>query len=101
MTDPNCRRCKGRGEYLKGENLHSSAGLVPCDCADGKINPPTRPTHPLVIDRETKLARLATQDDIHRMAAICTAYDAIMRDFAEKLRMGEHLRKNLENTYGR
>lgn len=59
------------------------------------------PQHPLVIDRTTRRARLATQDDIHRMEAICGSYDAIMREFAERLRMADHMEKQLENTYGR
>ena len=57
--------------------------------------------HPLVIDRTTGLARRATQDDIHRMEAICCAYDAVLREFAERLRLAEHLQKQLENSYGR
>lgn len=61
----------------------------------------TAPAHPLVIDRHTKLARLATQDDIHRMEIICGSYDALMREFAERIRMSEYLEKQLENTYGR
>ncbi len=64
-------------------------------------SPETTPAHPLVIDRTTNLARLATQDDIHRMEAICRAYDAIMHDFAERLRMAGHMQKQLENAYGR
>ena len=59
------------------------------------------PAHPLVIDRVTKKARLATQDDIHRMEAICGAYDAVLREFAKRLRLAEHLQNLLENTYGR
>jgi hypothetical protein len=55
--------------------------------------------HPLVIDRATKLARPATQDDIHRMEAICVAYDAVLREFAERLRLAGHLQSQLENTY--
>lgn len=63
--------------------------------------PQTTIQHPLVIDRTTNLARPATQADIHRMEAICAAYDAIMRDFAEKLRMAEHFQKVLDNPHGR
>lgn len=60
-----------------------------------------RPTHPLVIDAKTDLARHATQDDVDRMEAICAAYGAIMRDFTEKLRMAKHFETQLENTYGK
>lgn len=59
------------------------------------------PNHPIVIDRLTKLGRLVTQDDIHRMEAICASYDAILRDFTERLHAADYLRKQLENTYGR
>lgn len=57
--------------------------------------------HPLVIDRTTGRRRLATQADIHRMETIYSAYDAVLREFAERIRLAEHLQKQLENTYGR
>lgn len=63
--------------------------------------PKTTIRHPMVIDRITRLARPATQDDIHRMEAICAAYDAILRDFVEKLRMAEYFQTRLENSHGR
>ena len=58
-----------------------------------------RPSHPLVIDAKTDLARYATQDDVDCMEAICAAYGAIIRDFTEKLRMAKYFETQLENTY--
>lgn len=57
--------------------------------------------HPLVIDRVTKLARPATQDDIHRMESICSSYDAILQGFSVRLRLADELKKQIEATYGR
>lgn len=61
----------------------------------------TTPAHPLVIDRKTGLARLATQDDVDVLEVIRAQHEAIMRDFAEKLRMGKLYQEQLETTYGR
>lgn len=56
--------------------------------------------HPLVIDLVSGRARLATQDDIHRMESICVAYGALMRELAEQVRVAERLQSLLKSSYG-
>ena len=37
MSDPNCKRCGGSGEYLMPGDAHRSEGIVPCSCETPKM----------------------------------------------------------------
>lgn len=39
MPNPNCRRCRGTGEYEMQGDMHRSAGVVPCNCPPNMIGP--------------------------------------------------------------
>lgn len=66
--------------------------------------PTDRPRHPLVIDEVSGLARYATQDDIRRFEAICSAYKEMVADARERNaasdRLIEHLTKMISISNG-
>ncbi len=50
-----------------------------------------KPRHPLVIDEFSRLARYATQEDIHRLEAIASAYKALVADVRERIARADQL----------
>ena len=55
--------------------------------------------HPLIIDKDTRLARLATQQDIHRMEAICSAYSRLVRDMNDILQEANETNESITRIY--
>ena len=70
--------------------------MKPTDEADKATE---RPSHPLVIDRHTNLARLATQTDIHRMEAICAAYDVLLSEAKAMAEKFEAIRERSNHAF--
>lgn len=62
-------------------------------------NQTTNPRHPLVIDASSRLARIATQEDIHRMEAICAAYDVMINELKATVEKFEAMRERVNDAF--
>jgi hypothetical protein len=55
-----------------------------------------RPPHPLVIDKDTGLARYATQEDVSILESISVAYKAMVEDARHRVASADRFMERLK-----